>query len=259
MPVLFIGHGNPMNAIRDTPFTRALANLGKTLPRPKAILCISAHWMTRRGTWVTHARDPRIIYDFSGFPRELFAVQYPVQGDPDVAERISKGSSDPAIQPDDGEWGIDHGAWSVLKHMYPAADVPVLQLSLDMTQGPEFHFALGARLKDLRREGILIVGSGNVVHNLRQVNFADDARPLDWAVDFDAWLKQRLEQRDYGAVLHNATESLAGRLSIPTPDHWYPLLYALGASDAADLLRFEYEGIENASISMRCLSLGREI
>ena len=258
MPVIFIGHGNPMNAIRDTPFTRALANLGNALPRPKAVLCISAHWMTRRETWITHMRNPRIIYDFYGFPQELFDVKYPAQGDPATAERIGKGSSDPIIQADYGAWGIDHGAWSVLKHMYPAADVPILQLSLDMTQGPEFHFALGRKLKDLRREGILIVGSGNVVHNLSQVDFSDNAQPYDWAVEFDAWLKQRLLEKNYNAIIHDATDSTAGKLSIPTPDHWYPLLYTLGGSDEADLLRFEYEDIENASISMRCLSLGRD-
>lgn len=258
MPALFIGHGNPMNAIRDTTFTRALANLGQALPRPRAVLCISAHWMTHRGTWVTHMRNPKIIYDFRGFPQELFDVQYPAPGDPETAERISKGSSDPVIQADDSAWGIDHGAWSVLKHMYPAADVPVLQLSLDLTQGPEFHFALGRQLKDLRKEGVLIVGSGNVVHNLRQVDFSGNAQPYDWAIEFDSWLKQRLQEKDYAAVLQDAASSLAGKLSIPTPDHWYPLLYTLGASDEADPLHFEYEGIENASISMRCLSLGRD-
>lgn len=258
MPVLFIGHGNPMNAIRDTPFTRALACLGSTLPHPRAVLCISAHWMTRRGTWITHMSDPRIIYDFYGFPQELFDVTYPAPGDPAIAARITRDSADPIIQSDHSAWGIDHGAWSVLKHMYPAADVPILQLSIDMTQGPEFHFALGQKLKYLRREGILLLGSGNVVHNLRQVDFAEDAQPFDWAVEFDAWLKQRLQDKDYNAILHDATASSAGKLSIPTPDHWYPLLYALGNSDKSDSLRFEYEGIENASISMRCLSLGRD-
>jgi 4,5-DOPA dioxygenase extradiol len=258
MPVLFIGHGNPMHAIRDNAFTRMLANLGRELPRPRAVLCISAHWMTRGMTAVTSSRHPETIHDFAGFPRELFDVSYPAPGDPETAERISRTSADPRIQPDHGAWGLDHGAWSVLKHMYPAADVPVLQLSIDITEGPEFHFALGAKLKQLRREGVLIVGSGNVVHNLRHVSFADDAPPFDWAVEFDEWLKHRLQERDYNSVLRHATGSSSGKLSIPTPDHWYPLLYALGASDESDPLRFEYEGIENASISMRCLSLGRE-
>ncbi len=257
MPVLFIGHGNPMHAIRDNAFTRMLANLGRELPRPQAILCISAHWMTRGMTAVTSSRHPETIHDFAGFPQALFDVTYPAPGDPETAGRISSASSEPSIHIDGGAWGLDHGAWSILRHMYPAADVPVLQLSLDITEGPEFHFALGAQLKQLRHEGVLIIGSGNIVHNLRQVDFADDAPALDWAVEFDEWLKQQLLDRNYSAVLRNATATSAGRLSIPTPDHWYPLLYALGASGETDPLRFEYEGIENASISMRCLSLGR--
>jgi len=255
MPVLFIGHGNPMNAIRDTPFTRKLHELGKRLPRPKAVLCISAHWMTE-GTWITHMSHPKTIHDFYGFPQELFDIQYPAPGDPGTAERISRESSDPSIHPDNEIWGLDHGAWSVLRHIYPAADVPVLQLSLNIIQGPEFHFALGEKLKHLRREGVLIVGSGNIVHNLRRINFADDAPPFDWAIEFDAWVKERLQNRDYNGIVHDATKSIAGKLSIPTPDHWYPFLYTLGAADEPDVLRFEYEGIENASISMRCLTLG---
>jgi 4,5-DOPA dioxygenase extradiol len=255
MPVLFIGHGNPMNAVRDTPFTRKLHELGKRLPRPKAVLCVSAHWMTE-GTWITHMSNPKTIHDFYGFPQELFDIKYPAPGDPVTAERISRESSNPSIHPDNEIWGLDHGTWSVLRHMYPMADVPVLQLSLNMIQGPEFHFALGEKLKHLRREGILIVGSGNIVHNLRRINFADDARPFDWAIEFDAWVKERVQNRDNNAIVHGATKSTAGKLSIPTPDHWYPFLYSLGAADETDALRFEYEGIENASISMRCLTLG---
>lgn len=255
MPVVFIGHGNPMNAVRDTPFTRELGELGKRLPRPKAVLCVSAHWMTE-GTWVTHMGRPKTIHDFYGFPQELFDIQYPAPGDPTTAERISKESSHPSIHPDNELWGLDHGTWSVLRHMYPAADVPVLQLSLNLIQGPEFHFALGEKLKYLRREGILIIGSGNIVHNLRRVNFADNARPFDWAIEFDAWVKQRLQEGNYKAIVEDARDTEAGRLSIPTADHWYPLLYTLGAADDDEPLRFEYEGIENASISMRCLSLG---
>ena len=255
MPVLFLGHGNPMNAIRQTCFTRTLGELGEQLPRPTAVLCISAHWTTR-GTWVTHMAHPKTIHDFYGFPPELFAVQYPAPGDPETADRICKGSDNPVIQPDDETWGLDHGAWSVLRHMYPAADVPVVQLSLDLTQGPEFHFAAGAKLKALRQAGVLIVGSGNIVHNLRRINFRDDAPPYDWAIEFDEWVKQRLVDRDFESMTRDATKSSVGQLSIPTPEHWYPLLYTLGAADASDQLRFEYEGIENASISMRCVRLG---
>jgi 4,5-DOPA dioxygenase extradiol len=200
--------------------------------------------------------NPKTIHDFYGFPQELFDIQYPAPGDPATAERISRESSDPSIHPDNELWGLDHGTWSVLRHMYPAADVPVLQLSLNIIQGQEFHFALGEKLKHLRLEGILIVGSGNIVHNLKRINFADDARPFDWAIEFDAWVKERLQKRDYNAIVHDANESTAGKLSIPTPDHWYPFLYTLGAADGTDQLRFEHEGIENASISMRSLTLG---
>lgn len=255
MPVLFLGHGNPMNAIRDTAFTRTLGRLGERLPRPRAILCISAHWMTR-GTWITHMGKPRTIHDFYGFPDELFAVQYPAPGAPAVAARIQQASADPVIHPDNSEWGIDHGSWSVLRHMYPAADVPVVQLSLDMTQPAAFHFSLGEKLQRWRDEGILVVGSGNIVHNLRRIRFEDTAAPYDWAIEFDAWVKQRLEERDFSAIVHQARDSAAGQLSIPTPDHWYPFLYALGAANPDEALRFEYEGIDNASVSMRCVSLG---
>jgi 4,5-DOPA dioxygenase extradiol len=256
MPVLFIGHGNPMNAIRDTPFSRRLGELGTELPKPKGILCVSAHWMTD-GTWVTHMRNPRTIHDFYGFPQELFEVEYPSPGNPELADRIRNGVENPEIRADDNKWGIDHGTWSVLKHMYPAADIRVLQVSLDLSKPPEYHFDLGEQLKKLRDEGVLIVGSGNIVHNLRRISFADDAPPYDWAVEFDSWVKEKLQNGDYPAIVNDATKSAAGRLSIPTPDHWYPLLYTLGASVEGDQLRFEYEGMENASISMRCLSLGR--
>jgi 4,5-DOPA dioxygenase extradiol len=256
MPVVFIGHGNPMNALRDTPFTRSLQKLGTELPRPKSILCVSAHWMTE-GTFVTRMAKPKTIHDFYGFPDELFAVQYPAPGSPKTADHICAEATDPKIHPDNDGWGIDHGTWSVLKHMYPKADIPVLQLSLYMARPPEYHFALGQHLKKLRDEGVLIVGSGNIVHNLRRIDFDDNAAPFDWAVEFDNWVKQKLENRDYAAITRDATQSAAGKMSIPTWDHWYPLLYTLGAAEEKDQLKFEYEGIENASISMRCLSLGR--
>jgi len=255
MPVVFIGHGNPMNALRDTPFTRKLRQMGQGLPRPKAILCISAHWMTE-GVWVTGMEQPRTIHDFGGFPRALFAMNYPASGDPVLAQFIRDMITTPEIHIDTGTWGLDHGSWSILHHMYPAADIPVVQLSLDRAQPPEFHFKLGQALRKLRDEGVLVIGSGNIVHNLRQISFDDHAAPFDWAVAFDAWVKERIESRDFPALIHHATQSEAGQLSIPTPDHWYPLLYILGAAEAADTLRFDYEGIENASISMRCLTFG---
>jgi len=254
-PVLFLGHGNPLNAIRDNTFSRRLFELGKEIPPPEAILCVSAHWMTN-GTWITRMRNPRTIHDFYGFPQELFDVRYPAPGSPEIADRIRSEIETPRIGADDEEWGLDHGSWSVLRHLYPKADIPVLQLSLDMTRPAGDHLRLGEKLRSLRDQGILIIGSGNIVHNLSKVDFDDQAKPFPWAVAFDDWVKERLIQRDYTALAESATRSEIGKLSVPTPDHWYPLFYPLGASDPSDSLRFEYEGVENASISMRCFSLG---
>lgn len=255
MPVLFIGHGNPMNALYDNAFTRKLGELGARIPRPRAILCVSAHWMSE-GSWVTRMTSPKTIHDIYGFPKALFDVQYPAPGSPEIADLIRAEVIDPRIVADEEMWGLDHGTWSVLRHMYPNADVPTLQLSIYMEQPGEYHLKLGRELRKLREKGVLIVGSGNIVHNLRKIDFSDSAKPFDWAIEFDEWVKARLEKRDFAALANEATASAAGKLSIPTPDHWYPLLYPLGASDAADELRFEHEGIEHGSISMRCLSLG---
>ncbi len=256
MPVLFIGHGNPMHAIDDNPFTQALARLGRELPRPRAILCASAHWMTE-GSWVTRVERPRTIHDFYGFPQALFQVEYPAPGSPSIADAICERIEDPNVYPDEN-WGLDHGAWAVLRHMYPEADIPVLQVSIYMEQPAEYHFKLGQQLRRLRDEGILIVGSGNIVHNLRQAVLRGEVQPYDWAIEFDEWVKTRLENRDYAALQHDARQTEAGRLSIPTPDHWYPLFYPLGAADENDTLRYEYEGIDNGSISMRCFTLGMQ-
>ena len=253
MPSLFIGHGNPMNAVRENAFTKCLHQLGQKIPTPKAIICISAHWMTE-GSWVTGMKRPETIHDFYGFPQKLFDVQYNAPGAPELATHINAAITHPKINIDNSEWGLDHGTWSVLTHMYPAANIPVLQLSLDMTKPPEYHLDLGRQLRALRSEGVLIIGSGNIVHNLRKIDFADDAAPFDWAVEFDDWVKNRTEARDYKALLNPSSE--AAKLSIPTTEHWLPLLYTLGSAEVTDELKFEYEGIENASISMRCLSFG---
>jgi 4,5-DOPA dioxygenase extradiol len=253
MPVLFIGHGSPMNAIEDNEYTRTLAKLGESLPRPRAILCISAHWMTE-GTWITHMEKPKTIHDFYGFPEPLFAVQYPAKGDLKIAEEIKALVKDPSIQLDNEQWGYDHGAWSVLRHMFPKADIPVLQLSLHLEQPAEYHFNLGQALKPLREKGILIIGSGNIVHNLRKISWEREAPVFPWAIEFDAWVKEKLEARNFSALVSEAVQSEAGKLSVPTMEHWYPLLYAIGASDDRDKLRFEYEEMQNASISMRSLS-----
>lgn len=250
MPVAFIGHGSPMNAIQDNSFTRALRALGQTLPRPRALLCVSAHWMTR-GTWVTAMAKPKTIHDFGGFPQALFDVDYSAPGSAEIAQQIRTLITIPKIGADDSEWGLDHGAWSILRHMYPLADIPTLQLSLDMTQGPEYHYQLGQRLQVLREEGILIVGSGNVVHNLRQIRWETEAPAFPWAIEFDRWMADRLSARDFQALTRDFLSSQAGKLSVPTMEHYYPLLYVVGAAREQDEYSTVFEGIQNASISMR--------
>lgn len=252
-PVIFIGHGSPMNALESNSFTQTLTKLKDLYPHPKAILCISAHWMTE-GTWVTHMKKPKTIHDFYGFPQALFDIQYPAPGSPEVAERIAKTVAPPAIHPDDEMWGLDHGTWSVLRHVFPDAKTPVLQLSLYMAKPPDYHYHLGEQLRSLRDEGVLIVGSGNIVHNLRMIQWQPNAPAYDWALEFDLWVKGRLEESDHQALIHQARSTPAGQMSLPTMDHWLPLLYVMGASDANDMLRFEYEEMQNASISMRTLS-----
>ncbi|MGE0764286.1 MAG: 4,5-DOPA dioxygenase extradiol [Bdellovibrionales bacterium] len=256
LPTIFIGHGSPMNAIQDNDYTKALATLGHSLPKPKAILMVSAHWMTA-GTWVTHMSAPKTIHDFHGFPPELFDVQYPAAGEPQLAESIHKMIDDPPIYLDESSWGLDHGTWAVLKHLYPAADIPVVQLSLDMTQPPEFHFAMGKRLRALREQDVLVLGSGNIVHNLRKLTWSNPEKVHEWAQAFDTQVKKQLLTRDYQPLLGAILQSENGRLSVPTPDHYYPLLYILGASDDHESLNFVYEGMELGAISMRTLIFGQ--
>ena len=255
LPVLFIGHGSPMYAIEDNAFTRKLSELGRRIPRPKVILCISAHWMTE-GTWVTHMSKPKTIHDFYGFPQALFDVEYPAPGSPETADLIRDVVKAPVVHTDDEMWGLDHGTWAVLKHMYPRAEVPVLQMSVYMEMPAEYHFNIGERLRFLRDQGVLIIGSGNIVHNLRVIDFENRSSAFGWAIEFDEWVKERMVSRDYRSIMTEATTSKAGKLSVPTPDHWYPVFYTLGAADHNDHLQFEYEGIENGSISMRCFSMG---
>lgn len=250
LPVLFVGHGSPMNALENNEFTQMLGKLAGKIPVPKAILMVSAHWMSE-GTWVLGMDRPKTIHDFYGFPKELSDIQYPAPGAPDVAKLIKNTISDPRINTDLEMWGFDHGGWSVLRHMYPEADVPVLQMSLYMARSPEYHFSIGRQLMKLRDQGILIIGSGNLVHNLRQMDWNSSAKPHDWAIEYDAWLKAKLEARDFDALIKDYHKSEAGKLSIPTMDHFLPLHYILGAADTNDELRFEFEEIHNAAISMR--------
>lgn len=255
MPVLFLGHGSPMNAIEENDFTQALKNMSAKIPTPKAILCVSAHWLTE-DTVVTSMTHPKTIHDFYGFPEALFKVQYPAPGKPELAKNISETIRDPKVFLDDHEWGLDHGTWSVLRHVYPKADIPVLQLSVAIGSPGEFHLQMGEKLRWLREQGVLIVGSGNIVHNLRQIRWESDAKAFDWALEFDQWSKEKILSRDFKTMAQKFFETSAGKLSVPTPDHYYPLLYILGASEKTDEVSFEYEGIQNGSISMRCVKFG---
>lgn len=258
MPTVFIGHGSPMNAIEENEFTKRLGFLGKELPTPKAILCVSAHWLSA-GTWVTAMEKPRTIHDFYGFPQALFDKTYAAPGDPDLARYIQTLSQKPKIQLDEKSWGLDHGTWAVLCKMFPQADIPVLQLSIDMSEPASFHLELGKALRSLRERGVLIVGSGNIVHNLRRIDWNKGQQGFDWAIEFDEWVKGRLLDRDFKALTEDFLKTSAGQFSVPTPDHYLPLLYVLGAAQDQDSLRFDFEGYDMGSISMRCLTFGRKV
>lgn len=252
MPALFVGHGSPMNAIEDNAWSRTWHGLGEQLPKPNAILCVSAHWMTRGGTLVHVGEHPKTIHDFGGFPAELFAQQYPAPGAPDVAAATIALPHASPLRPD-RDWGLDHGAWSVLMRMFPRADVPVFQLSLDLSQPMRKHFELARELKSLRGKGVLVVGSGNLVHNLRAI--APGRPPYDWAVEFDARMAQALERRDFQSVVDAEGLGAVMRSAHPTVEHFLPLLYTLGVADAADRLDWFNEGFDLASISMRSFVL----
>ena len=255
LPTLFFGHGNPMNAITENGYTAAWRRIGESTPRPKAILAISAHWFVP-GTGVTLSTAPRTIHDFGGFPAELYQVQYPAPGDPALARRIQRLLS-PLDVRSDHSWGLDHGTWSVLRHLYPAADIPVVQLSIDETQPAAFHFAMGKKLAPLREEGVLIIGSGNLVHNLHAYAWGEHARdPYDWAVRFETAARQLMLAGDLEPLVDYERLGPDAVLSVPTPDHYLPLLYVLGARQQEDLIRFPVEGVEGGSISMLAVQVG---
>jgi len=248
MPVLFVGHGSPMNAIDKTIFGDQLEELGPKLPKPKAILVISAHWQTS-GVQVVTADPPKTIHDFYGFPEKLFKTEYPAPGAPELAKKIA--SLNPKIKLTTA-WGLDHGAWSVLMNLFPKADIPVLQLSLNEHFTPIEHYSFAQSLKALRDEGVLILGSGNIVHNLRAVKWHGDQEPYSWAQNFDEGIKKALEQRDFHKVIDYKTEfGDDAQMSVPTAEHYLPLLYTLAVSDEADRLSFPVEGFQMAAISMR--------
>jgi len=256
LPVLFLGHGNPMHAILDNPFTRNLAALGAGLRtlNPAAVLVVSAHWLTR-GTRVSMTASPETIHDFGGFPDELFQVQYPAPGAPRQAQAARELLSGVGAAGDE-ERGLDHGAWTVLRHLVPEANLPVFQVSIDFDAPPEHHFRLAADLKQLRRKGVLIIGSGNIVHNLRRASFDETSKPFDWAIEFDARVKSKLEAGSYAELVNYRSLGTTAELAVPTNDHYLPMLYSLGLAEPGEELAFTYEEIQNASISMRCFQLG---
>ena len=255
LPVLFLGHGSPMNALQTNDWTRAWARLGATLPRPRAVLAISAHWYVA-DTAVTAMAAPRTIHDFGGFPRELFAVRYPAPGDPALAKRVQQLLAPLPVRADHS-WGLDHGTWSVLRHLFPRADVPLVQLSIDETQPPAFHHGLGARLRPLRDEGVLLIGSGDVVHNLHTYAWGRHPQePYEWALRFEAKLRARLLAGDHAPLIDYSSLGNDALLSVPTPEHYLPLLYVLGASVPGEPVSFPVEGMDGGSVSMLAVQLG---
>ena len=255
MPVLFLGHGSPMNAIEDNEYRRSWESLGRDfgtrLPQPQLILCISAHWLTQ-GWWLTGMDKPKTIHDFGGFPQALFDQQYPAPGAPGVARELSALLRQPAVGIDAQEWGYDHGTWSVLKPMFPKAAIPVVQLSMDYSRPAAEHFALGRQLKALRDQGVLIVGSGNIVHNLRMTRRGSPSiQAYDWAFEFDGKIAQAMDKGDMQALQDFQKLGPVAQLAHPSHDHYLPLLYAAGAVDAGEKPRFFNTNYQSASISMR--------
>ena len=246
MPFLFVGHGNPMNAILDTEFGREWTRIGSKIPRPNAILCISAHWLTPGSTQVTAMEVPRTIHDFGGFPQEMFDVEYPASGSPEYARKTIELIRKTEVI-EDFRWGLDHGTWSVLVKMFPEADIPVYQLSIDYSREPQYHYDLARDLVELRDHGVLIIGSGNIVHNLRQL----DGSPKDWAVEFDETTKTNIDSHNHQSVVDFMKMGSLGRLAHPTHDHFLPLLYSLGLQTDRDEIAYFNDSFDFGTISMR--------
>jgi 4,5-DOPA dioxygenase extradiol len=254
MPAVFIGHGSPMNAIEENSYTRSLKNLGREMPRPEAILVVSAHWLTK-GTYVCCVQKPETIHDFYGFPEELYRIEYPAQGSPAHAKILSDISNGEVLC--DLTWGLDHASWAVLRHIYPKADVPVFELSLDYFPGTfdekplRYHYELARKLANIREEGVLVLGSGNAVHNLRTIDFHNtNLPPYDWAKAFDEELRTALLSEDVEKLIDYRTMP-GGDMAVPTLDHYLPMIYALGMKQPNESLEFVHEGFQNKSISMR--------
>ncbi|MFW9947999.1 MAG: 4,5-DOPA dioxygenase extradiol [Candidatus Odinarchaeota archaeon] len=260
MPILFIGHGSPMNIISDNEFTRSLKMLGKILPTPKAILVISAHWLTS-GTKVLCNEQPRTIYDFYGFPEQLYKLLYPSFGSPELAGRISRKLTAYNVKCD-YMWGYDHASWAILKHIYPKANIPMIELSLDYVFNDwrikpiEYHYRMAQNLAFLRREGVLIIGSGNIVHNLRMIDYDVNAPIMEWAKELDAVVKENIIDKNYDVLVHIEKLGANARIGIPTWDHYLPMIYIIGLQEAEDSVKFVHEGFQHGSISMRCFQIG---
>jgi 4,5-DOPA dioxygenase extradiol len=255
MPSIFFGHGNPMNALDRNAYTEAWTALGRNIPRPKAVLSVSAHWFVPQ-TGVTVATAPRTIHDFGGFPKELYQVKYPAPGDPVLARRVQHLLAPTPVHLDT-TWGLDHGTWAVLCHMYPDADIPVVQLSIDETQPPDYHYEIGKRLSPLREEGVLLLGSGNLVHNLHAYAWGRHiVEPFDWAVRFEDEARRMIVAGEHGPLLRYEALGRDALLSIPTPEHFLPLLYVLASRQPREAAAFPVEGVDGGSVSMLSVKLG---
>ena len=256
MPVVFVGHGNPMNALnRDSLLARSRRQVGESMPRPRAILCISAHWYIR-GTKVTAMESPRTIHDFGGFPEELYAIEYPAPGDPHLAAHLLELLT-PTVVELDYSWGLDHGTWSVLTHMFPAADIPVVQLSIDRDEPASFHYALAQRLSPLRDDGVLILGSGNLVHNLHAYSWGDHSgTAYPWALDFETKARELVEAHEHGPLIAYETLGEAALQSVPTPDHYLPFIYTIALCRGEEALSYPVQGFDGGSISMLTMRIG---
>jgi len=257
LPVLFIGHGSPMNGIEDNEFSRTWAKFGNEIPKPKAVLVISAHWLTN-GTHITAMENPKTIHDFGGFPQELFDVQYPAKGSPELAKTTSELITSTKVGLDH-DWGLDHGTWTVVRHMYPNADIPVLQLSIDYNKPAQYHYDLAKQLASLRKKGVLIIGSGNMVHNLRMVawdKLQESEYGFDWAIEMNAIFKEKIGNNDFKSLIDYEKLGSAAKLAIPTPDHYYPLLYNIALQDNTDTIRFFNDKPVGGSLTMTSVKIG---
>lgn len=255
MPVLFLGHGSPMNAIEENRFAQGWRTLGASIPKPNAILCISAHWLTR-GTFVTAMEKPRTIHDFGGFPQALFDVQYPVAGSLALAQETKEAITSTPIG-FDHDWGLDHGSWGVLNHLYPEADIPVVEMSLDYTKPAEWHYNLAKELARLREKGVLILGSGNIVHNLRLINWQNPENGEDWAIEANEKVKSLIQNKDHQPLTRYQQLGTAVQMAIPTPDHYLPLLYTLGLQTDQEKATFINDETVYGSISMTSVKIDK--